>query len=124
MTSIARHAQRSTAPGLCPTASALVALVAIAAMVTSASAATPVVRTEARQSMTEGAAVRAAVAAVAAAARELVGGDRLVQDLPSAWSLELGARDDGIDVRGADESAAPRLTTLAERLLDLPPPRR
>jgi hypothetical protein len=110
------------APGLASTAGALVAMVAVAAMMTSSAVAAPAARAETRQSVSEGAAVRAAVAAVAAAARHLVTGDRLLHAMPSAWSWATPQATIDLIIYSADERLAPTLTTLSERLLDLPPP--
>lgn len=104
------------------TTGAVVALVALAAMMSSSAVAAPAARVEARQSMREGAAVRAAVAAVAAAARHLVAGDRLVHALPAQWSAALAAPVVPSILCSVEASAMPPIAALPERLLDLPPP--
>ena len=121
--SSSRRPTRSSSPGLVNTAGALVALVAVAALMTSTAAATPV-RTsgEARQTTIEGAKVRAAVAAVAAAARTLIDGDRLMHAMPADWTDDLRI----VEVAGAVVRESPlsesSITILPESLLDLPPP--
>lgn len=105
------------------TAGALVALVAIAAMMTTTAAAAPLgTSCEARQTTIEGAKVRAAVAAVAAAARTLIDGDRLMHAMPADWSDDLRI----VEVAGAVVRESPSgessIAVLSEMLLDLPPP--
>ena len=113
---------RPTTTGIASTAGALVALVAVTAMMTSSAVAAPAVRTETRQSVSEGAAVRAAVAAVAAAARHLVAGDRLMHALPGEWTIAPAAPSIRPILRSAETSAIAPIAALPERLLDLPPP--
>lgn len=101
----------------------MVALVAVAAMMTSSAVTSSVAGAgEARQTITEAAKVRAAVAAVAAVARTFVKGERLVHALPAEWIDGLAiievAGDFGRDVR----VVAPPVASLCEILLDLPPP--
>ena len=120
-----RRTSRPSQPGLVSTAGALVALVAVAAMMTSSAVATPSPAShDARQTVAEGAKVRAAVAAVAAAARTLVDGDRLVDALPADWSDDLCV----VRITCVMPVAAPRIDStiaeLSESLLDLPPPMR
>jgi hypothetical protein len=122
--SIPRSSSRSASPGVASTAGALVALVAVAALMTSA---TPIVRatpsSDARQSISEGAAVRAVAAAVVAAARDLVGGgERLVHALPDEWMLApIVVSSSAVDQCATSEAPAV-LSVLPESLLDLPPP--
>ena len=77
---------------------------------------------EARQTTIEGAKVRAAVAAVAAAARTLIDGDRLMHALPADWSDDLRI----VEFAGAVVCESPlsesSIAVLSETLLDLPPP--
>ena len=118
-----RRTSHHTQQGLFSTAGAMVALVAVAAMMTSSAVASPVAgASEARQTITEAAKVRAAVAAVAAVARTFVKGERLVHALPAEWIDGLAI----IEVGGAfdrdDRTFAPPVPSLRENLLDLPPP--
>lgn len=123
-----RHAQRSTRTSSAPlvsTAGALVALVAVAAMMTSSAVAAPSASVgESRQTMTEGAKVRAAVAAVAAAARKLVEGHRLVHALSANWPSIASASSVASTPIESPLAIDPPLAALPERLLDLPPPTR
>jgi hypothetical protein len=107
---------------LVSTTGAVVALVAIAAMMTSSTVAAPSAHVEARQSVREGAAVRAAVAAVAAAARHLVAGDRLMHALPGDMSITAAVPSIVPLPRMAESRSIAAATFLPERLLDLPPP--
>jgi hypothetical protein len=75
--------------------------------------------------LSEGAAVRAVAAAVAAAARDLVGGsDRLVAALPEPWALETRPCAKPAFAPAPSAFATPRRIALRESLLDLPPPAR
>ena len=121
----AHHAANVRASTSATSAGALIALVTVAALLTSAAPAVTarVVSNEARHSVNEGAAVRAVAAAVVAAARDLVGGDRLIDALPEDWlCLAQFAAIESIIQREAEE-APPHQPTLRESLLDLPPPR-
>jgi hypothetical protein len=113
---------RSSA-SLATTAGALVALVAVAALV-----AGPVARgvpmegrTAPRETTTS---VRAVAAAVVAAARELVGKDRLTIDISARHALAgsmMMAPPVALVSQSDDQPILP-LRTIGERLLDLPPP--
>jgi hypothetical protein len=109
---------------LASTASAVVALVAIAATISTVQSAvhfrgSP---TEARAAAVEAPTVRAVAAAVAAAARELVGGEQVHAALPHRL-ISLGAPDQADpDAPLHHDEPIVRSRMIAERLLDLPPP--
>lgn len=115
---------RSSSASLASNASALVALVAIAALMSSAPrlAMARVNPVEARSSVIAAPSVRAVAAAVAAAARDLVGGERINSALPVPRFAEALALPVGqfIDRSSTDEIIQCRL--VGERLIDLPPP--
>lgn len=114
---------RPSPTALASTAGALVALVAVAAMMTTTVVATPTCSGEVRQTINEGAKVRAAVAAVAAAARQLVDGHRLTQALPARWPAMVVVADSRTSNDRARAAAVPSpLLVLCEPILDLPPP--
>ena len=117
-------AMRSSNAGLASTASAVVALVAIAALMSSAPrlAMARVAPVEARSSVIAAPSVRAVAAAVAAAARELVGGERINAALPVPRFAEALAAPAGrlIDRSNPDQIIHCRM--VSERLIDLPPP--
>src|SRR5262245_340052 len=119
-----RPATPGLAPGLASTAGAVVALVAIAATMTTLQSAvhwrgSPV---ETRAAAVEAPSVRAVAAAVAAAARELVGGEQIHAALPNRL-ITLGAPDQA-DPHAPLHHDDPivRSRMIAERLLDMPPP--
>ncbi|MHC4415008.1 MAG: hypothetical protein ACYS0G_06980 [Planctomycetota bacterium] len=106
------------AGGLAATATTLVALVAMAATVSIA----PAPRALELERLSESPVVRAVAAAVAAAARDLVGSERCTTTLAL---LEPSARCDDASASGPVASlndSCPPPTLLGERLLDLPPP--
>ena len=122
-----RRTTRSDVSGLASNASALIALVAVAALMTSVpglhSRIAPV---EVRSALTEGQSARELAAAVAAAARELVGAERLV---PQIGAAPIGQIDrDSLTLAASFVHFDPatvqviRSRVVAERLLDLPPP--
>jgi hypothetical protein len=118
------EAQTSPSRNVSPAGSAatIVALLSMATMVS----ALPAARTpapESRSASTEAASVREiAVAVVAAAARDLLGRDRLDTAVSAPMALMA------VELRGprrADQNGddvAPGIRVLPERLLDLPPP--
>jgi hypothetical protein len=110
-------------------AGALIALVTVAALLTSTAPAVAArlatTNREARHTLSEGATVRAVAAAVVAAARDLVGGsDRLVDALPEQWMLESRACVQPALPPVLSAAATPQPMTLRESLLNLPPPAR
>jgi hypothetical protein len=105
--------------GLATTASALVALVAIAAMAAGPGGRT--IATEARIAQGEAQTVRQVAAAVVAAARELVGKERVVAALPMPAALFTQVRSSTLAAIQPQRDPIARVP-LAERLLDLPPP--
>lgn len=114
---------RSSPTALASTAGALVALVAVAAMMTTSAAGSPTGSGEVRQTINEGAKVRAAVAAVAAAARQLVDGHRLTQAFPARWpAMNVVADSETSNDRTRAAAAPSPLLVLCEPILDLPPP--
>jgi hypothetical protein len=121
-----RTARRTTrsrhTANLACTASALVALIAVAAAVSSLSPAT--IRSammETRGSNTESAAVRAVAAAVAAVARDLVGGERITAAIP-VQALVLEVSSGSIPAAIPSTPGGVRSRLLEERLIDMPPP--
>jgi hypothetical protein len=114
-------ARRNAATSLTTTAGAIVALMAIAATVTAAPSARSAI-VESRTSLADTNAVRAMAAAIAAVARELAGGERVVAALPviSMWSTLASPSGDQFLSRGDDDRPIPG--RLEEHLLDLPPP--
>jgi hypothetical protein len=110
-------------------AGALIALVTVAALLTSTAPAVAArlatSNHEARHTLSEGATVRAVAAAVVAAARDLVGGSgRLVDALPEQWTLKSRACVQPALPPALSAFATPQRITLRESLLDLPPPAR
>jgi hypothetical protein len=113
--------------GLASSASALIALVAVAALMTSVpgwhSRMAPV---ETRSALTEGQSARELAAAVAAAARELVGAERIVPTIAvvafNHGDIESLACATGWVHLDSGKTHVIRSRTIAERLLDLPPP--
>lgn len=124
-----RDTFRPAETGLAGSASALIALVAVAALMTSLPGVCHVRYTavETRTALTEGQTARELAAAVAAAARELVGGaERIV---PQASALPVNLDLDASPALTATrvhfdpfELQMVRSRVMAERLIDLPPP--
>jgi hypothetical protein len=121
------RATRPDVSGLASSASALIALVAVAALMTSMPGGhARIAPVEARTALTEGQSARELAAAVAAAARELVGAERLVPQASAvAFHLDFNALPrvsathlhfDAFDVQFI------RSRVIAERLIDMPPP--
>jgi hypothetical protein len=107
---------RSTS--LAATATTLVALAALAAVAPSVNG-SPMTRL----APVESPAVRAVVAVVAAAARDLLAGQPTVASLPETPWLELRCDAASIKLDGPVDNEPAEGIILAERLLDLPPPR-
>lgn len=116
--------------GLASNASALIALVAVAALMTSVPGVggmhSRIASVEARSALTEGQSARQLAAAVAAAARELVGAERIV---PQAFAVSIRLQPcDAPDSTATRAHFDPfelqivRSRVMAERLIDLPPP--
>jgi hypothetical protein len=105
------------------TAGVIIALVAVAAMTTGVANAR-LIPTEARSTLSESQAVRAVAAAVAQAARELAGTERIVAAIPEQFTLTV-LQDEVETVSPTAERLDPVVAPLVgERLLDLPPPGR
>lgn len=115
--------RRTATVGLTTTAGAIVALMAIAATVTAAPTARPAV-VESRSSLAETNAVRAVAAAMAAVARELAGGERVVAAMPVSLLIAPLSTPAIPQVLSLRDRAVPLPGVLDERLLDLPPPGR
>ena len=110
---------RSSSPTV--TASALVAMVAIAALLAAPVAGGSMI--EARSATREAPSVRAVAAAVAAVARELVTKDRIDFDVPACHPLASEMLAPPVALASqVDGQAMLALRTIGERLLDLPPP--
>ncbi len=120
-----RNSRRAGKASLANTASAFIALVAIAATINSLPGAGSNVRAallESRTPLAEATTVRAVAAAVAAAARELAGAERITAALP-AEQFAAALAPVNLPVPIAREAAAiVRSQPLHERLIDLPPP--
>lgn len=123
-----RRTTRSDVSGLASNATALIALVAVAALMTSLPGVSHARYSalESRTALTEGQSARELAAAVAAAARELVGAERIVpQALAVSISLELCDAPDCTATRAHFDPfklQIVRSRVIAERLIDLPPP--
>ena len=103
------------------TASAMVAMVAIAALL--AGPMTGGATIEARSASREAPSVRAVAAAVAAVARELVTKDRIDFDVPACHSMASELLAPPVALTSQIEGQAIiSLRAIGERLLDLPPP--
>ena len=123
------HMRRTDGTGrstsLAATATTLVALAALAAVAPSVQGA-PMARlasAEALGVLGESQAMRAVVAVMAAAARDLLAGQPTPATLPEALTLELCGETAGIVLAGPTDDEPGEGLILAERLLDLPPPR-
>lgn len=110
---------RSAAPAV--TASALVAMVAITALLAGPMAGGAAIET--RSVSREAPSVRAVAAAVAAVARELVTKDRVDFDVSSCHPLASALMVPPVALASqVERHAILPLRTIGERLLDLPPP--
>ena len=119
-----RTPSRPANAGLATTASALIALVAIAAAMNSLpGTSVRAAMVETRGIPVEAASVRAVAAAVAAAARELVGTERITAALHvDRFADDAHASKSGVGFAGVESWTLLRSRPIAERLIDLPPP--
>jgi hypothetical protein len=110
--------------GLATTAGALVALVAISAMMSALPRATihRAVPIESRAATTEAKTVRAVAAAVAAAARELAGAERIHAAIPTTLLSDARLLPPGEVGSLAIANPIVPSRMIGERLLDMPPP--
>lgn len=123
MRSDRRTIRSANAAGLASTASAMVALVALAALMTSLPGANVrAAMLESRVAPAEAPSVRAVAAAVAAAARELVGGERITAAMQANHFSDSIAAANPIQSNGSEAADIPLSRPIAERLIDLPPP--
>jgi hypothetical protein len=113
----------SRSSSLAGTAGVIVALVAVAAMTTGVANAR-LIPAETRSTLGESQAVRAVAAAVAQAARELAGTERIVAAMPEQFTLAASSSNDNAVVAAADRVDPVVAHFVGERLLDLPPPGR
>jgi hypothetical protein len=118
-----RHNRRANSAALATTASAMIALVAVAAAMSSLPGAHGRASLlETRGGNVEAPSVRQVAAAVAAAARDLVGAETITIAIPSE-AFELAPAAPLQLLFGACESVRPiQSRAIDEHLIDLPPP--
>ena len=113
--------RRATNSGLTTTAGAIVALMAMAASISTVPTARAAI-VETRTSLAEAKAVRAVAAAMVAVARELAGKDRVDSTLPIHFTVPSGVAPRIATIISLNDRSPRILERLSERLLDLPPP--
>lgn len=103
----------------------IIALVAVAAITGGSGAVVQscFAPSEARTALGESQALRAVAAAVAKAARELAGAERIVATLPEDLALVIACVDVSLPCVSDSDGVWLPPQTVGERLLDLPPPR-